>query len=350
MSRPPSLSHILESLSVRNIIDLDEIESIHTWVNQEYHKKDPVFITVLYGTGAWIASFFFLFFIFTIIDFNDISIYLGIALYALSIFMTHRLSGIFWNQLGTAFAITGNFIILFWAGETLDIHHPAGLVPVQAAVCVLTYPFCKSGIYRFIAPLVLVILMVMYIFEEENMNLIHGLILAETLLFGSLLFIKRTPAALTPLFYAMSVALPATLIFFHLINMDVFTSGYHEPMRVSSIILSVSFTSMLLIMGGGFKTLKKPWMLVAAPATIILGLFTTPGILIALSLLVSGFYYGYRSLVILSFIFLPGFLFIYYYSLNLDLAYKSLILAGSGILLLTARTGLNIIRNHEAKS
>jgi uncharacterized membrane protein len=124
----------------------------------------------------------------------------------------------------------------------------------------------------------------------------------------------------------------------------------HEPMLISSISLSVFFIAMLLIMAGGFRSLTKPWMILSISTTLLLGLFTTPGILIAAALMVSGYHYGYRTLMVLSFIFMPCFLFIYYYSLNMDLAYKSWVLIASGLLLLGVRIILKRIRRHKVVS
>ncbi|MBI4777851.1 DUF4401 domain-containing protein [Candidatus Desantisbacteria bacterium] len=75
-------------------------------------------------------------------------------------------------------------------------------------------------------------------------------------------------------------------------------------------------------------------MVLAILSTILLGIFTTPGILVAIGLLVVGYTFGDRILTVLSYLFLPCFLIVFYYALNIDLAYKSWVVAGSGVILL----------------
>ncbi|MCI5227648.1 MAG: DUF4401 domain-containing protein, partial [Candidatus Electrothrix sp. AX2] len=71
--------------------------------------------------------------------------------------------------------------------------------------------------------------------------------------------------------------------------------------------------------------------------TVLLGIFTTPGILVAIALLVTGYAFGDRILTGLAYLFLPCFLIVFYYALHIDLAYKSYVVAGSGLLLLAVR-------------
>ena len=47
-----------------------------------------------------------------------------------------------------------------------------------------------------------------------------------------------------------------------------------------------------------------------------------------------------RSLLVLGFLFLPVYIFVYYYSLNIDLLTKSFVLMGSGVFLIVARVFL----------
>ena len=57
----------------------------------------------------------------------------------------------------------------------------------------------------------------------------------------------------------------------------------------------------------------------------------------AIGLLALGYNYDDRILSGLAYLFLPVFLIMYYYALNVDLVYKSWILAGSGLILLAVR-------------
>ena len=85
------------------------------------------------------------------------------------------------------------------------------------------------------------------------------------------------------------------------------------------------------------KRLREPWLIIAIVSTLLLGIFTSPGILVAIGLLTIGYAFCGRMLTALSFLFLPCFLVFFYYALNVDLAHKSWIIGGSGVLLLLVR-------------
>lgn len=90
-------------------------------------------------------------------------------------------------------------------------------------------------------------------------------------------------------------------------------------------------------LSGGLRRSTESWMVLAVAATILLGIFSTPGILVVIGLLVLGYGLDEKMLTWLAYAFLPVFLVVFYYNLNIDLAYKSYIIAGSGAILLGVR-------------
>ena len=74
---------------------------------------------------------------------------------------------------------------------------------------------------------------------------------------------------------------------------------------------------------------------------VVLG---APGILLSLTLLIVGRARGFAALSVLGFLFLPWFLFDFYYSLHMSLALKSLALSASGLFLLLAAVCLGETR------
>ena len=67
----------------------------------------------------------------------------------------------------------------------------------------------------------------------------------------------------------------------------------------------------------------------------------SPGLIAALFTLVLGFHRGNKLLISISFVFLAGFLFFFYYNMEMTLLNKSFILMGSGALLIA----LSIVAN-----
>ncbi|MCI5223928.1 MAG: DUF4401 domain-containing protein [Candidatus Electrothrix sp. AR4] len=62
-----------------------------------------------------------------------------------------------------------------------------------------------------------------------------------------------------------------------------------------------------------------------------------------------GHAFGDRILTLFALLFLPCFLVVFYYALHIDLAYKSYVVAGSGLLLLIVRHILNHLRPKEVQ-
>jgi uncharacterized membrane protein len=75
----------------------------------------------------------------------------------------------------------------------------------------------------------------------------------------------------------------------------------------------------------------------AVVITVSLGIMTTPGILVAIALMIIGYERIERSLTGLGIAIFPIFIWSYYYNMSLNLMTKSFILVGSGVILLAAR-------------
>ena len=113
-------------------------------------------------------------------------------------------------------------------------------------------------------------------------------------------------------------------------------------------IISIIF--ILIFVLRDKKRKFESWLILAVAASVLLGLFTSPGILAAILLLIIGYEKQDNFLLILSNVFLIGFVYLFYYNLNINLAYKSWILAGSGLLLLGVRQIAKQFKPKEAKS
>ena len=83
-------------------------------------------------------------------------------------------------------------------------------------------------------------------------------------------------------------------------------------------------------------------MILALGSVIALGILESLGIMLALSFLILGHAKHEKLLVALGALFLPAFLFSYYYMLDLNLMTKSGVLIGSGLLALTGAFYLHV--------
>jgi len=179
-----------------------------------------------------------------------------------------------------------------------------------------------------------------WIIYEKVFVFLHALIVAETILAGVLLLMKKRSETLTPLVYSAAAMLPATLLFMNLTQINPWGIDFRIPsipLWPSSVALAAGLIYLYFHLAGGWKLFREPLLILAVLSTLLLGIFTTPGILVAIGLLIVGYSLDDHILTGFSYLFLICFLVVFYYALDVDLAHKSWVIAGSGVLLLIVR-------------
>ncbi len=335
----PTINELLAHLYDQGLVSQEEIKKITEPSDAAEQKSgEPGYIRILSGIGAWFASLFLILFFVSsgIVETSISSAVFGIVLLAGAIGISRASKTTFLSQLSLSLAFSGNILILVGAARAYNAFF--GVVMTQALVCAVTYPLCSSSVYRFLAPIGLVALATAWIVEEKVFGFMHMLIAAEMILAG-ILFLRRKKlhASLRPLAYSSAAMLPATLLFMNLTQVNIWRNNFDEPLWPSSILLAAGLTYLWFYLGPGLKHFREPWLILAVISTILLGIFTTPGVLVAIGLLVLGYAFDDTVLSGLSYVFMPCFLVLFYYALNIDLAHKSWVIAGSGVVLLVVR-------------
>lgn len=342
----PTHGELLERLQIQGLVTQGELKKIAIRLERpEGESKDPLYIRILSGIGAWVAALFLILFLgISHILGTDISFFIfGIFFLAGGIGIAKASKATFLNQLSLALVFSGNILVLFGSVQAFRIRDISILVIVHAIVCVVVYPLFYNSIYRFLAPTALVTLMTLWIIDKKVFFLIHVLIAAEMLFIGKLLFLRKQSPSFRPLLYSAAIMLPTTLLFMNLTQVEIWgfgriwKDGFHEPLWPSSLLLTVGLIYLYVRLVGGWKRFQEYWMILTVSASIVLGIVTTPGILVAIGLLVIGYAFDDQIWTGLSYVFLPCFLVLFYYALNIDLAHKSLVIAGSGAVLLLVR-------------
>jgi len=214
-----TIKQLLEHPKVRDLVSPEDIERIAaSLAGPEQPSKDPMYIRILYGLGAWFAALFLILFIgiSQMFESGAASIFIGITFLVAAIVITRVSKAVFLSQLSLALAFAGNILIL--VGVIAEIEKPDVLIILitHAVVCAVVYPLYVSSIYRFLAPIALVVLATVWIVDDEVFFLMHFLIAAEMILAGVLLLHRKLPSLLIPLAYSAAVMLPATLLFLNL--------------------------------------------------------------------------------------------------------------------------------------
>ena len=89
--------------------------------------------------------------------------------------------------------------------------------------------------------------------------------------------------------------------------------------------------------GGGIDTLRRTPIVLASLGVVLLGLISAPALMLSIGLLTIGYAKHERPLLILGALLIPAFLWSYYYSSDVSLLIKSVILAACGVALLAGR-------------
>lgn len=335
----PTTNELLAYLHDQGLVSQEEIKKIAESSDVAEQKSgEPAYIRILSGIGAWFASLFLILFLaFSgIVETSASSLILGIIFLAIAIVISRESKGTFLSQFSLCLAFSGNILILVGAAREFNVFF--GVVMIQAVICTVTYPLYSSSVYRFLAPIGLAALATAWIAEEKVFGFMHILIATEMILAG-ILFLprKKLHASLRPLAYSSAFMLPATLLFMNLTQVNIWRNNFDEPLWPSSILLAAGLIYLWFYLGPGLKRFREPWLILAVLSTILLGIFTTPGVLVAIGLLVLGYAFDDTVLSGLSYVFMPCFLVLFYYALNIDLAHKSWVIAGSGVILLVVR-------------
>jgi len=339
--RSLTIRQLLAHPAVRDFVSSEDEAGISESLGKSHRTpEDPLYIRILLGAGAWFAAVFLVLFLLAadILEGGSETIGFGFVFLVAAIVIAIARKITFLSQLSLALTFAGNGMVVVGVAIESDMNSFSAVVIAHAAVCAAVYPLCANSIYRFLAPTLLATLATVWIIEEEAFVLIHALIAAETLAAGVLLLRKTSPGRmLKPLVYSAAAMPAATLLILSHTQIEIWRTNFDQPMWPSSVLLAGGLAYLYLDLAGGLKRLGEPWMILAIVSTILLGAFTTPGILAAVGLLVAGYAFGDRILTIMSYIFLPLFLVIFYYALNIDLAHKSWVIGGSGAVLLAAR-------------
>ncbi|MBA2502716.1 MAG: DUF4401 domain-containing protein [Pyrinomonadaceae bacterium] len=346
-----SLDELLARFAEKELVDAAGAEQIRKYVRaSEAAAANPWYIKALLAVGAWIAALCFILFLLAAELFNDLGgLLVWGGLFIGGAVVLHRFAGArdFAAQLALALSVAGHVMMFVWVAASTE---EFAFVPLAALLlCVALYPLYKNALHRFLSCLTAAVMSAAWLLYAEMPDGLHLLVLFE-IAGVCLLFTTRGaggrgwPDATRPAAYALAVSLLVTLLLVVWLNSFALANIVDERARVfeipSKIILAASLLYLCWWVAGKLKgrlTLLSEPLAIAFVAVIALGILSTPGVLAALALVIIGYERHDRTLLSLGVIFFPVFICAFYYALNVDLLTKSLILIGSGLVLLFAR-------------
>jgi len=294
----------------------------------------------LQGIGAWLSAIFFLGFLGVsgLLRSDASMLTLGVILLGASVGLERGLQSTFVTQLALALAIAGNCLAVVGFTELTDADLGTGIL-AHGVIGSVAYVFHTNSTYRFLAAAMLSLFAQVWILESSSKFwMFHIYVAVHVALIGWLFFRGTDRTELRPLATAAVIMLPYSMVVLAWRQSWSYRTLEIEHLLLPSNAIIVIGLALLLRHvvreQGWFRRRSNQVVLLGL---IALGVFTTPGVLVAIGLLALGRACSIGWVTALAHAFLVAFIFQYYHSLDIDLAYKSLVLAGSGLLLLVVR-------------
>ena len=323
----------------------------------------PLQFRVLIGVGAAIAAACFIVFLHEIdlIDFNDTPGMLptGLVFIATAIGL-NRLSGTaqtiansFLLQASFAAMATGKFLFVIGFDGILDTYWAGSLATLLVTAAM--YHVYRMSIDRFLSSLmVLLSVLVTIVWGDETTlprePLVIGFFALQLAGAAVLLTHGRIRRDYVPLAYAFAFSLCATVLYpaaYEATGGRLYGVTIH-PFPVNALMAG-GLIALFAWAAGSIDALQRPPLILASLGAVLLGMVSAPGVMLSIGLMILGYAKHDKLLLVLGALLMPAFLWLYYYSLDVSLLTKSLILTGSGVILLAGHFYLaHTVQNSEA--
>jgi hypothetical protein len=349
---------LLEALQKAGMVEASQSVLLGQFIQTQQQEKElPLYLRVLVGIGAFIASFCFIQFleISKIINFDSEAglIFWGLIFVGAALFLA-KTSGGKNNTVKHSFLIHSSFCamgvgkILFVIGFAQMFGRDAGWGITLAALIItaITYNVYRMSIDRFLSALAIFTSLLINIVSEQYFVtsvdiVLNAFLFIQIILAAVLLTHGRVKRDYIPLAYAIAFSLCITVIFFAVES----KIGYWRNLQSYSLtfinaILTLSLIALIGWAAGNLKKLKTEPLILASIGSVMLGIISAPGVILSICLMVLGYAKHERLLLLMGILLMPLFIFLYYYNLDISLMAKSGVLIGSGIILLAGRVYL----------
>lgn len=328
-------------------------------------ERVPVVLQVFSGLGAFLSAIPFVIFlgVSNLVNFSSEWNLFGWGIvFVAAAFPVGRatsratnLKTAYFHQLALILMGTGKILAIAGGTGLLPFHEVWNVVIMLVVLAGVTYHVFASSVDRFLSPLFALAFVPIAISQDfERVPEIQGLLMNGyfVLQVGILALLSRGPfrrSLYSPLYFAVLFSIANVVLSLSATSsLDEFfglTLAYNT--YLISGLLAAGFAFLIYRASGNFAKigLVKAGLILAALA--VLAILPAPGVLFGLILLFLGYrdYNKYVTLIGLG--FLAYFIFRFYYDLDMTLLTKSMILMGSGILLMTGYLVMRMRRWHE---
>ena len=359
MHRVPAL---LDSLARAGHIE--DRPAVETFVLARQGATElPLYIRLLIGVGAIIASVCFVAFLSetNFIDFGNprSELIFGLGFIAAAIGL-HRLSGTARTipssfLLQTSFAAMATGKVLFVTGFDAYFDSSWGVSLAILLVTAATYHVYRMSIDRFLSSFAVLFSVLSNIAWGDAVALprealFNGYFAVQLACAAVLLTHGRIRCDYVPIGYAFAFSLSVTVLYLaasQTLGVSTDTQAF-QPLFVNAV-LAGGLIALFAWAAGSIDALNRQPMVLASLGAVLLGVVSAPGVLLAIGLMILGYANHERLLLVLGALLMPAFLCLYYYNLDVSLLNKSMILTGSGVILLAGRFYMShAVQSHAA--
>ena len=340
---------LLDALQKAGFVDANESVQVGQFIQAQQQEKElPLYLRILVGIGAFIASLCFIGFLIVskIISFDSEAglIFRGLIFVGGALFLA-KTSGDKDNTVKHSFLIQSSFCamgvgkILFVMGfaEMFGRDGNWGVTLATLIITAATYHVYRMSIDRFLSTLAIFISLLINIISKWYFGTSTEIVLnlfffIQIILVAVLLMHGRVKRDYIPLAYAAAFSLCITVTFFAMES----KIGHWRNQHINAI-LTLSLVGLIGWTAGNLEKLKTEPLILASLGSVLLGIISAPGVILSICLMVLGYAKHEKLLLLMGNLLMPVFIFLYYYNLDISLMAKSGVLVGSGIILLAGR-------------
>lgn len=347
-----TLDSLIKSLSKSSLINKDEAKAVKDFAALKSCERPlSLYIQFFIALGIAITLCFFAAFFYTIGAFSSpiklLSLGIGFIITAVIFlkvfnFKSEMIKQTVQVQLSLCAMLLGKwlFVIGFYGVFKSFFGLDLSLVVPVALITIITYRLYDVPLDRFVSSLALFILLFIDILSKDYNGTFRPLFvnffsLFMTILIGVTFFSKKNKTFYIPMAYAAIFTLSVVIAF--ALRKILFDVGAVYTYHLKFINILLTFELVLLILYIGVMSQKPEPTLLSIIIAILLGVMYLTGAVFSIILLLLGYAKDQRLLMAIGMILLPIFLVIHYYSLDLTLINKAILLGGGGVLLLLGK-------------
>ncbi|MBS0286810.1 MAG: DUF4401 domain-containing protein [Proteobacteria bacterium] len=356
-----SVQSVLDWLETKNYLTQRRFAEAYV-LSHANMTKLPLYVHFLMGVGAMLGFICVMGFLFTtIIHYDDIVSLFSVGfismLLALLAYYTCRYKTPIWQSLGLQSAlilmIVGKVLVVM-GFEQLANH---SLIPLRVEwaitlgillVTLPTYVLFPNPIDRFLSSTAtLTSLLYNSLFLYSTNVTFFGYFCLLMFLAGFLFIWRNKSLSWSSLNYALVITLCESVL---LLPFFSDPSYLKVPSFAFNGVLGIALIFLCLILAQEKRQLFGISTLLACLAVLALAFVSTPGILLALGLLILGYAKHEMALNIIGGAFLCLFLILFYYELPFTLDYKAALLISTGVIMLAIRLFVKLMRWDDSES